>query len=457
MLGKSTVALALLAQAVAQQPGTLQEESHPALTIETCSASGCTTATKSITLDANWRWLESGGSNCFTGNEWDDTLCPDPVTCAATCSLEGVSEDDYEATYGISTTGSEMSIKFVTEGTYATNVGSRSYLMASEDKYEMFYLKNREFSVDVDVSTLPCGLNGALYMISMSEDGGLSAYEGNNAGAKYGTGYCDAQCPHDIKFINGESNTLDWTPSPVDVNSGTGHYGSCCFEMDIWEANSISQAYTPHVCSISGQTRCEDTDCGDTDSNERYDGVCDKDGCDFATYRQGNTTFFGPGSDFVVDTASPFTVVTQFITANNTDEGDLIEIRRFYVQDGVVIENPTTSVGGTGFDSLTDDFCTTQKETFGDEDLFGTKGGLKAMGDELDNGMVLALSLWDDYTARMLWLDSDYPTDADPTSPGVARGTCDTTSGDPTDVEANSPDATVKFSNIKVGTIGSTF
>jgi len=33
-------------------------------------------------------------------------------------------------------------------------------------------------------------------------------YEGNNAGAKFGTGYCDAQCPHDIKYINGKKKTL---------------------------------------------------------------------------------------------------------------------------------------------------------------------------------------------------------------------------------------------------------
>ena len=38
----------------------------------------------------------------------------------------------------------------------------------------------------------------------MDEDGGMSKYSGNKAGAKYGTGYCDAQCPRDLKFINGE-------------------------------------------------------------------------------------------------------------------------------------------------------------------------------------------------------------------------------------------------------------
>lgn len=77
-------------------------------------------------------------------------------------------------------------------------------MSSGDEEYEMFHLKNREFTFDVDVSNLPCGLNGALYFVEMDEDGGLSEYDGNKAGAKYGTGYCDAQCPQDIKFINGE-------------------------------------------------------------------------------------------------------------------------------------------------------------------------------------------------------------------------------------------------------------
>ena len=74
----------------------------------------------------------------------------------------------------------------------------------SDNKYEMFKLKNQEFTFDIDMSKLPCGLNGALYFVEMDSDGGLSRFSGNKAGAKYGTGYCDTQCPHDIKFINGE-------------------------------------------------------------------------------------------------------------------------------------------------------------------------------------------------------------------------------------------------------------
>ena len=55
------------------------------------------------------------------------------------------------------------------------NVGSRLYLMAagSETEYEIFKLVNQEFTFTVDVSTLPCGINGALYFSQMDADGGL--------------------------------------------------------------------------------------------------------------------------------------------------------------------------------------------------------------------------------------------------------------------------------------------
>jgi cellulose 1,4-beta-cellobiosidase len=111
---------------------------------------------------------------------------------------------DYSATYGITTTGNALKLNFITKASQ-TNVGSRTYLMAagSTTKYQMLKLLGQEFTFDVDVSNLPCGLNGALYFSEMDEDGGMARFSTNKAGAKYGTGYCDAQCPQDIKFING--------------------------------------------------------------------------------------------------------------------------------------------------------------------------------------------------------------------------------------------------------------
>lgn len=190
--------LSLLAGAGAQQVGTNTAETHPALTIETCTSSGCTKEADEVVLDANWRWVHdvSGSTNCYTGNTWDATLCPDDETCASNCALDGA---DYEGTYGITTSGDALTLKFVT----GSNVGSRTYLMDSETTYKKFELLGNEFTFDVDVSTLGCGLNGALYFVPMDADGGMSRYPTNKAGAKYGTGYCDAQCPRDLKFING--------------------------------------------------------------------------------------------------------------------------------------------------------------------------------------------------------------------------------------------------------------
>lgn len=74
----------------------------------------------------------------------------------------------------------------------------------------------------------------------MDEDGGMSKYSGNKAGAKYGTGYCDAQCPRDLKFINGEANVGAWSGSSNDPNAGVGGHGSCCTEMDIWYVTMLA-------------------------------------------------------------------------------------------------------------------------------------------------------------------------------------------------------------------------
>jgi cellulose 1,4-beta-cellobiosidase len=229
--------------------------------------------------------------------------------------------------------------------------------------------------------------------------------------------------------------------------------GTCCGEMDIWEANSVSAAYTAHPCQLAEQTSCNGTACGSTN---RYASQCDPDGCDFNSFRMGDISFYGNG--LTVDTSKPFTVVTQFLTNDNTTTGTLSEIRRLYVQGGTVIQNSKTNIYGmTAYDSVSESFCDAQKAAFGDTTSFQKQGGLSQMGTAMAHGMVLVMSLWDDYGASMLWLDSDYPVNVNTSQPGVARGTCATTSGLPNDVESQAPNAQVIFSNIKFGDIGSTF
>lgn len=201
---------ALIAAVRAQQACTSTTETHPALTWSKCTSSGCTEVSGSVVVDANWRWTHTvdGSTNCYTGNEWDTDICTDGETCAEKCCVDGA---DYESTYGVTTSGNQLSVAFVTEGTYSTNIGSRLYLMEDDTTYQMFTLLGKEFTFDVDVSGISCGLNGALYFVSMDEDGGMAKYDGNQAGAKYGTGYCDAQCARDVKFINGVVSLVSHT------------------------------------------------------------------------------------------------------------------------------------------------------------------------------------------------------------------------------------------------------
>lgn len=238
-------------------------------------------------------------------------------------------------------------------------------------------------------------------------------------------------------------------------------------EMDVWEANSMSTALTPHSCQPEGYAVCEESNCGGTYSLDRYAGTCDANGCDCKPrsllmkfsltcpvnpYRVGNKDFYGKGK--TVDTSKKMTVVTQFLGTGS----DLTELKRFYVQDGKVISNPEPTIPGMTGNSITQQWCDTQKEVFQEEVYpFNQWGGMASMGKGMAQGMVLVMSLWDDHYSNMLWLDSTYPTDRDPESPGAARGECSIDSGAPSEVEANNPNASVMFSNIKFGPIGSTF
>merc|ERR1711988_1355523 len=104
---------------------------------------------------------------------------------------------------------------------------------------------------------------------------------------------------------------------------------------------------------------------------------------------------------------------------------------------------------------ISDEMCDATKGAFGDKKDFQAKGGLKKMGENMKNGMVLVMSIWDDAAAHMLWLDSTYPTNA--TGPGAERGPCSIDSGDPEQVRRDNPNAYVKWMNIRYGDIGATY
>ncbi|RKU45105.1 CENP-B protein 1 [Coniochaeta pulveracea] len=439
----------LVAVATAQQVGTNDAETHPKVTWQKCTASSCSNVNGEVVIDSNWRWTHvvGGYQNCYDGNEWNKTACPSPEACAKNCALEG---SKYQETYGVTTSGNAVTMKFSTTHQYGTNIGSRLYLMNGASKYQMFTMNGNEIAFDVENSKLGCGLNGAVYFVSMDEDGGMAKYPTNKAGAKYGTGYCDSQCARDLKWIGGKGNT-NWEPSSTDKNSGIGQMGACCAEMDLWEANSMSFALTPHPCQENKYFVCDGADCGGTYSEERYSGKCDPDGCDLNPFRHGNTDFYGKGK--TVDTSKKFTVVTQFHGSGSR----LDSISQYFIQNGKKIEVPGSKYVDGG-QSITPGFCDAAKDAFGDNKKFQEMGGLKQMGDATGKPMVLVMSVWDDGYANMLWLDGEkYPLDRDPSEPGVARGECATDGSAPEQVRQSQKDASVTYSNFKFGPIGSTY
>merc|ERR1712048_1056386 len=87
------------------------------------------------------------------------------------------------------------------------------------------------------------------------------------------------------------------------------------------------------------QYRCHGTQCGDN-GEDRFKGVCDKNGCDIQAYRFNVRDFYGPGDKFKINSLKPVTVTTQFMTDDGTDSGTINKVEQFYTQNGKTIEHP---------------------------------------------------------------------------------------------------------------------
>ncbi|KAF1949671.1 glycoside hydrolase [Byssothecium circinans] len=396
------LAAGLLGLVAAQTPGKTPEV-HPKLTTWKCTkAGGCKQQTTALVLDSSSHPIYQKNDTSKGCGNWgsgpDPAACPDEATCAKNCIMEGIQT---YADYGVTTKGGTVTMNMFGKNGVAS---PRIYLLAEDEKkYEMIKLTGNEFSFDVDVSKLPCGMNGALYLSEMEAKGGQSKL--NPGGAAYGTGYCDAQC-FVTPWINGVGNVKA--------------QGSCCNELDIWEANKRATAVAPHTCSKPGLYRCTGAECTAT-------GVCDKPGCGKNPYRT-DKSYYGAGS-FKIDTSKPFTVVTQFPAKNNV----LQSIVRKYVQNGKVIEDIPANV------SMNDQYCSANGAT-----TFMNLGAMKGMGDAMSRGMVLAMSIWWDEGGFMKWLDSG------------ESGPCNATEGDPKVIQQVEKAPSVIFSQIKWGEIGST-
>lgn len=198
------VAPLLLGLATAQSVDDTPEV-HPKITTYKCTTDGgCVAQNSAIVLESTQHTIaqrDDSALNCGArGTAPNTTVCPDVATCQDNCVLTGMS--DYTAK-GVRTNGSDLNLLMLDPDT-GSSYSPRIYLLnEAEDEYEMLKLTGQEFTFDVDMSKLPCGMNSALYLSEMPADGGASMNpDVTVAGAKYGTGYCDAQC-YVTTFVNG--------------------------------------------------------------------------------------------------------------------------------------------------------------------------------------------------------------------------------------------------------------
>jgi cellulose 1,4-beta-cellobiosidase len=441
----------LVSCVTAQQAGKINSNDLVPFSIGECTADGsCKANTKTkLSLDSNWRWTHEVDSseNCYTANEWKtksgEQVCEDgqTKTCAKKCAVGAWPKEQWQAPYGVNHTSRGVDLGFVTQGPYSINVGTRLFVTEG-DEYKQFHLLGKEMSVTVDMSNTYCGLNGAIYFVEMDRHGDKGVGD-NNAGPEYGTGYCDAQCPRDLKWIKGKANIKPhWVPTQKDPmhNIGQGGRGVCCAELDMWEANKHSMQLALHpMATEESQTVCyQDAECGSQQDGKRDIGPTDRNGCYLNPYMFGHKKFYGPGEDYAVNTQKPFTIVTEFREKN----GELEGMYQSYYQNGKKIEQPEYGFGSGN--AMTDDFCKKSFEAHSEVPLFQQKGGMKQFSKAVKRGMTMVVSFWDDMATNMNWLDSG------------KRGTCNPDLGDPKNLREKHPDASFGVRNVRWGPIGST-
>jgi cellulose 1,4-beta-cellobiosidase len=441
---KSALLLSALVLCQAQQFAEEVPEVHPKLAWKSCDRQGsCRSVKGEVTLDANWRWLHLVNStiNCMETNQNWKACHQSADECTERCALDGAA---YWDTYGIKTKGDGVSMQYKTIQGFTYTKNSRIFLMESEHKYQMFTLLNNEIAVDVDVNTVECGLNAKLFFVAMEQDGGMARYPTNKAGAKYGTGYCDTFCSMKNKFNGGKANADYWVPDSYDPFGGEGYYGSCCPEFDVLNSNAYSYFMSAKPCRFAEYRVCDKSWC-DKESDDTRVYYCDKLGCEYQPYKLGFTDFYGRGK--TVDTTKNYTIVTRF-------EDD--QITQFFIQDGKKIEVPYPTTDDLPNKSgISADYCKAKQVLFNEHNRFDPSGGWTMHQQAIRQPMVLTMAITDDYWAHNLYLDSLFPLENEGL-PGSLHGPCAVDTSDPEYTSNNFGRATVKWSNIRFGPIGST-
>ncbi|KAF4418029.1 cellulose 1,4-beta-cellobiosidase [Fusarium austroafricanum] len=388
MLRYISLATALIASTSAQWACPNSTEVHAPLRWHKCRHDliaenpECKDTFAAVVLDANLRRVNCCGTSSNVQRTSCKKLKKGETGCPVDCCIAGA---NYTA-HGVFTHGDELTLDFAAKSPNTPDY-IRVFLLAHGDQYERFNFLapwESEISIDVDVSKLGKGFKAVVSLHRMKIDGGKKRYKGDKVGARYGTGYCDATCPRDQKFVGGKANYDHWVPSETDPFSGSGYLGYCCPHAVVWEGNKYFDTFSFHQCAKRFPHTCYGNDCG---------MKCHSRGCDYNPMGKGNSSFYGPGPEHTVDTNKKFTVGIRW--HSGSPRAQFKSMTRGYAQDGKVIKNtPSDFQPENKWMGITQEYCKAYHKVFGTlEDFHAKAWPFWRMQDSHWFNMVLAFSL----------------------------------------------------------------
>eukprot|EP00727_Mastigamoeba_balamuthi_P010503 m51a1_g6075 hypothetical protein (1598) ;mRNA; f:293404-300521 len=167
--------------------------------------------------------------------------------------------------------------------------------------YHQFSMLGASFNFTVDLSTIHCGCNAALYTVAMP---GFNL-DGTANHSQSGDYYCDA-------------NQVG---------------GVWCPEVDLMEANQYSFAATLHKC---------------VKPQGKYYASCDKGGCGKNFGAMSGT--YGPGSSYKIDTTKPFIATYEFPATDGQLSNWIVKL----TQGANVVTADYSNCGNTYLHAMTD-------------------------------------------------------------------------------------------------------
>lgn len=343
--------ISLFASAYAQWPCGNIEEVHPPFAWHNCVQEPCKKYFGAIVLDSTLR-----ETNCCAGRfdikDLHRTHCKnkDKDTCPVDCCIEGA---DYRA-HGISTDGTSLKLDLGATAPHVPKDLIRVMPLKENERYENKPLVRRhdsEYTFDIDVRNVPPGYKARVSLNWMWPDGARSEKKGDKAGARYGTGYCDATCDKGQRFVEGRANYDGWVPDKHDPMLGTGRAGACCHTIVLWEGNLESTDYHWSPCLPPWYHKCDDDKCATR---------CFAFGCRWNPNGNKMKPFYGPGPTNTIDSKKPFSVVTQFFIQQTPKAACILKTRAtYYIQDGKIFRSAPSDYRPNGalFNTMNKQFC----------------------------------------------------------------------------------------------------